>query len=73
MVRREGDAPGPAQASGFGEAAMPWGALVPGDPDHSVGPEAAPGELWGALKGSVHVAPDTDLTAPLAERWRAED
>jgi plasmid stability protein len=29
-------------------------------------------ELWGALKGSVHVPPETDLTAPLAEAWHAE-
>jgi hypothetical protein len=29
-------------------------------------------ELWGALKGSVHVPPETDLTAPVAEAWHAE-
>jgi hypothetical protein len=28
--------------------------------------------LWGALKGKVHVAPGTDLTAPTGESWDAE-
>jgi hypothetical protein len=28
--------------------------------------------LWGALKGKVHIAPGTDLTAPISEEWEAE-
>ena len=28
-------------------------------------------ELWGALKGSVQVAPGVDLTAPTGEVWDA--
>ena len=30
-------------------------------------------ELWGAMRGSVKVAPGTDLTAPTIERWTALD
>ena len=29
-------------------------------------------ELWGAMRGSVTVAPGTDLTAPTGEIWDAE-
>jgi hypothetical protein len=28
-------------------------------------------DLWGAMKGTVHIPPDTDLTAPLDEAWKA--
>lgn len=28
-------------------------------------------ELWGAMRGSVTVAPGTDLTAPMDEDWDA--
>ena len=38
-------------------------------------PGASPaqgGDLWGALKGTVHVPTGTDLTAPLGEAWGAE-
>jgi antitoxin (DNA-binding transcriptional repressor) of toxin-antitoxin stability system len=29
-------------------------------------------ELWGALRGTVKIAPDTDLTQPAGEPWEAE-
>lgn len=29
-------------------------------------------DLWGAMRGSVTVAPGTDLTAPTGEFWDAE-
>jgi hypothetical protein len=29
-------------------------------------------ELWGALQGTVHIPPGTDLTAPLGEPWEAD-
>jgi prevent-host-death family protein len=29
-------------------------------------------DLWGAMRGSVTVAPGTDLTAPTGEIWDAE-
>jgi prevent-host-death family protein len=29
-------------------------------------------ELWGALRGTVTVPPDTDLTRPTGEVWKAE-
>ncbi|HZT89048.1 MAG TPA: hypothetical protein VFA12_13830 [Stellaceae bacterium] len=29
-------------------------------------------ELWGALRGTVTVAPDTDLSAGTGEVWEAE-
>jgi antitoxin (DNA-binding transcriptional repressor) of toxin-antitoxin stability system len=29
-------------------------------------------ELWGAMRGTVTIAPGTDLTAPLDEPWEAE-
>jgi len=29
-------------------------------------------ELWGAMRGSVKVAPGTDLTQPTGEVWEAE-
>jgi antitoxin (DNA-binding transcriptional repressor) of toxin-antitoxin stability system len=31
-----------------------------------------PAELWGALRGSVRVAPATDLTAGTGEAWDAD-
>jgi hypothetical protein len=31
-----------------------------------------PTELWGALRGSVTVAPGTDLTAGAGAAWEAE-
>jgi len=34
--------------------------------------EQEPTELWGALRGSVTVAPGTDLTAATGEAWEAE-
>jgi antitoxin (DNA-binding transcriptional repressor) of toxin-antitoxin stability system len=42
----------------------PVAAIVP------VGEESA--ELWGALLGTVKIAPDTDLTRPTGESWEAE-
>jgi antitoxin (DNA-binding transcriptional repressor) of toxin-antitoxin stability system len=29
-------------------------------------------ELWGAMRGTVTIAPGTDLTAPTGEVWGAE-
>lgn len=29
-------------------------------------------DLWGAMRGTVTIAPGTDLTAPLDEPWEAE-
>jgi len=34
--------------------------------------EHAPAELWGAMRGSVTVAPGVDLTQPTGEIWEAE-
>jgi prevent-host-death family protein len=34
--------------------------------------EHEPVELWGAMRGSVKVAPGTDLTQPTEEVWEAE-
>jgi plasmid stability protein len=48
------------KVTGMSEAGFPWNA-----------PKTAPPELWGALKGSVHIPPGTDLTAPLDEVWEA--
>ena len=42
----------------------PVAAIVPIDDD--------PPDLWGAMRGSVTVAPDTDLAAPTGEVWDAE-
>jgi plasmid stability protein len=54
----------PAKATGMSEATFPWN----GPP---AGPPRPLPELWGALKGSVHIPPGTDLTAPLDEVWEA--
>ena len=42
----------------------PIAAIVPIDSD--------PPELWGAMRGSVTVAPGTDLTAGTGDLWEAE-
>ena len=34
--------------------------------------EAAPIELWGALRGTARVAPGTDLTEGTGEIWEAD-
>jgi antitoxin (DNA-binding transcriptional repressor) of toxin-antitoxin stability system len=34
--------------------------------------EHPPVELWGAMRGSVTIAPGTDLTQPTGEVWEAE-
>ncbi len=34
--------------------------------------EHAPVELWGAMRGSVRIATDTDLTRPTGTVWEAE-
>jgi antitoxin (DNA-binding transcriptional repressor) of toxin-antitoxin stability system len=34
--------------------------------------EHTPTELWGAMRGSVKIAPGTDLTQPAGESWEAE-
>jgi hypothetical protein len=49
---------------GFSEASAGWPA-----PPAQV--QASHPDLWGAMKGSVHVHPDTDLAAPLDELWKA--
>jgi hypothetical protein len=33
--------------------------------------ENEPGELWGAMRGTVKVAPGTDLTKGTGEMWEA--
>ena len=30
-------------------------------------------ELWGSMQGTVKIASDTDLTAPMGEIWDADD
>jgi plasmid stability protein len=52
--------------TGFGEVSLP---LIHAAANGSAG--AMP-ELWGALKGSVRIETDTDLTAPTGEVWSAE-
>ena len=52
----------PEAPKGFAEASVPWGNLTPASP--------LP-DLWGALKGTVHVNPATNLTEPLDEPWEA--
>jgi antitoxin (DNA-binding transcriptional repressor) of toxin-antitoxin stability system len=42
----------------------PVAAIVPIDVE--------PPELWGAMRGSVTILPDTDLTAGTGEVWDAE-
>ena len=42
----------------------PVAAIVPIDQEFT--------DLWGALRGTVTVAPGTDLAAPLDEPWEAE-
>jgi len=42
----------------------PVAAIVPVDHE--------PPELWGAMRGSVTIAPGTDLTGPTGEVWEAE-
>jgi antitoxin (DNA-binding transcriptional repressor) of toxin-antitoxin stability system len=34
--------------------------------------ESGPTELWGALRGTVRVAPGTDLTGGTSEEWAAD-
>lgn len=34
--------------------------------------ESSPTELWGAMRGTVNVAPGTDLTQGTGEVWRAD-
>jgi hypothetical protein len=49
------------EITGMSEAAMPWNvkSAAQSTPD-----------LWGALKGTVHVPPETDLSAA-ADSWEA--
>jgi antitoxin (DNA-binding transcriptional repressor) of toxin-antitoxin stability system len=42
----------------------PVAMIVPVDDD--------PPELWGAMRGSVTVPPETDLTADTGEVWKAD-
>ncbi len=39
---------------------------------HPPEPESTPESVFGALRGSVHIAADTDLTAPLDVAFDAE-
>ena len=34
--------------------------------------EKEPTELWGALRDTVKITPDTDLTQPTGEPWEAD-
>jgi prevent-host-death family protein len=34
--------------------------------------EAKPYDPWGAMRGTVRVMPDVDLTAPIGEVWDAD-
>ncbi len=34
--------------------------------------EHAPGDLWGALRGTVRIPPGTDLTKGTGEAWEAD-
>jgi len=49
---------------GFSEVSAGW-------PEPPSLTQATHPELWGALKGTVHTQPGTDLTAPLDEAWDA--
>jgi plasmid stability protein len=71
MVRREAGDTGAAPMTGFGEASGAWGSTGAADATGASTSGVAPGELWGALKGSVHVPAETDLTAPPGESWEA--
>ena len=53
-----------AMMPGFSETSAAW----PQPPAPAI---VSHPDLWGAMKGSVHVHPDTDLTAPLDEPWKA--
>ena len=53
-------------AAGFAEASPVFTHAVAGMSDGALP------ELWGALRGSVLVAPRTDLTAAAGEDWAAE-
>jgi plasmid stability protein len=50
------------KAAGLSEATAPWGATPP--------PSQSTAELWGALRGTIHIPAATDLTAP-ADTWEA--
>ncbi len=50
------------EITGMSEAAMPWSVK-------SAAAQSTP-DLWGALKGTVHVPPETDLSAA-ADSWEA--
>jgi hypothetical protein len=54
----------PSHMSGFSAASATW----PAPPS---APQASHPDLWGAMKGTVHIPPGTDLTAPLDEAWKA--
>lgn len=56
-------ATGKASAVVLTKRNRPIAAIVPLD-------DSTP-ELWGAMRGSVTVAPGTDLTAPAGEIWDA--
>jgi plasmid stability protein len=62
MLARRQDEEG-SRMTGFAELSQPWGHAL------SV-PQSAP-DLWGALRGTVHIPADTDLAAPLDEDWEA--
>ena len=64
------------KVTGFSDVSAPWPAPSSGAPwamtprDEAAGSELP--ELWGALKGSVHVAQGADLAAPMDEAWQAD-
>jgi plasmid stability protein len=57
--------PSPVKLPGMADAGGSWGPAP-----ETAAAQTAP-ELWGALRGSVHVPAATDLTASTAELWDA--
>lgn len=50
-------------SSGFSEMQAPWNG-----PDVKT---STPANLWGAMRGTVHLDPAADLSAPTGEVWKA--
>ena len=50
-----------------GESQPAHGAVGPAD-----APRGSFARIFGVLKGTVTIAPGTDLTAPIGEEWDAE-
>ncbi len=54
---------GGTKMTGFAEISQAWG-------QSPAVPQPAP-DLWGALRGMVHIPAGSDLSAPLDEDWEA--